>query len=95
MKGIKKMNQVEKAKNEVGIDENGIGEFINLECLEPKTISGTQPIRIRAEQYKKIVSIANESRNNISDLASDLIEFALNHVKIQKKVTDKVTDKNN
>lgn len=78
------MNQSSNLTSNIHIEKPNPDEYIIVEVSEPKIILGTQPIRIKAEQYKKLVTIANESGKSISDLASDLIEFALNYVKIQK-----------
>lgn len=56
-----------------------------VEQKEKVIEKGTQPIRIRAEQYNALVELSDMSGNKLSDLASDLLCYALKHIKIVKK----------
>ena len=51
---------------------------------QTKVIVGTQPIRIRAEQYNDLIELSKVTKRNISDLASLLIEFAIKYVEVSE-----------
>lgn len=45
-------------------------------------------VRINRETYKAIDDIANEASLNLSDVTTRLLDFALKHVEIHKKVSE-------
>lgn len=70
------------------VDASATDDVVIIEAVEkkPKTIDNkTQPIRIRAEQYNELVNVANDTGKQLSELASDLLCYALKHIRIIKK----------
>ena len=58
-------------------------DCIPIEISKPKVLIGTQPIRIKVEQYHALVDIASQTGRDISDIASILIDFAIKHTEIK------------
>lgn len=59
-------------------------DVIVFKSVQPtKLLGGTTTVRVKAQQYNKMVDLADISGKSLTDISSDLIDFALNHVVVE------------
>ncbi len=55
-----------------------------IKSVQPtKLLGGSTAVRVRAEQYNKMIDLADVSGKSLTDITSDLLEFALDRVVIE------------
>lgn len=59
-------------------------DVIVFKSVQPtKLLGGTTTVRVKAQQYNKMVDLADISGKSLTDISSELIDFALNHVVVE------------
>ena len=59
-------------------------DVIVFKSAQPtKLLGGTTTVRVKAQRYNKMVDLADISGKSLTDISSELIDFALNHVVVE------------